>query len=544
MRFEELVHSSEAVKQTRSRQQKVEHLAACIAALAAEPELRLSAAAEALLSPAPAAPPARSSLRVGVAYLSGELPQGRVGLGPSAVFNNPPASARDSGLLSVADVDATFDAIATVSGAGAVRERMRLWLGLLERSTALEQVYLRHLVVGELRQGALESLVADAVARAAQVSPQSVRRALMLSGSLPDIAEAAFRGGEAALAAYHIQLFRPLLPMLAQSAETPEQALESLGEAVFEHKLDGARIQVHKDGERVRVYTRQLSDVTAAVPEVVELVSALPNRSLVLDGEVLSLRADGAPEPFQVTMRRFGRKLDVAALRQTQPLHPFFFDILHRDGSDLIDLPTVERLARLDETVAAGQRMPRLVSQDREAAAAFFDAALELGHEGVMAKALAASYAAGRRGQAWLKIKSHHTFDLVVLGVEWGSGRRQGWLSNLHLGARGPDGFVMVGKTFKGLTDALLEWQTQALLEREVTRDAFTVYVRPELVVEVAFNDVQQSPHYPGGVALRFARVKGYRSDKTAAEADTIESVRALCPGLSPGAARASGSGV
>jgi DNA ligase 1 len=540
MRFEELVRTWEAVKQTRSRQQKVEHLAACIGALGGEPAASVSSAAQELMSPeqapsAPVARPARSSLRVGVAYLAGELPQGRIGLGPAAVFKNPPTSAREEGLLSVTDVDATFDAIAAVSGSGAVRERMRLWQGLLARSTPLEQTYLRHLVVGELRQGALESLVADALARASRVSPESVRRALMLSGSLPSIAEAAMSGGEAALGRYHIELFRPLLPMLAQTAETPEAALESLGQAVFEHKLDGARIQVHKNGELVRVYTRQLSDVTAAVPEVVELVQALPSQSLVLDGEVLSLRADGAPEPFQVTMRRFGRKLDVETLRRAQPLHPFFFDILHRDGADLIDLPTAERLGELDLAVAPAQRMPRLLGADPAQAAAFFEAALDRGHEGVMAKALGASYAAGRRGQSWLKIKSHHTFDLVVLGVEWGSGRRQGWLSNLHLGARGPDGsFVMVGKTFKGMTDALLEWQTGALLEREVTRDDYTVYVRPELVVEVAFNDVQQSPHYPGLVALRFARVKRYRPDKTAAEADSIESVRALCPGLSP----------
>ena len=523
MRFADLVATSEAVKSTRSRQQKLEHLAACIGALVAE-----GPAAQAAGAP-------RSMARIGVAYLTGELPQGRIGLGPAAVYKNPPVSAPETSSLSLADVDATFEAISTVRGSGSVGERMRLWLGLLERCTEPEQSYLRRLVVGELRQGALESLVADAVARATGVSPASVRRALMLAGSLPDIAEAAAAGGEAALARYHVQLFRPLQPMLAQTAETPEDALASLERALFEYKLDGARIQAHKDGDDVRVYTRQLSDVTSAVPEVVELVRALPSRSLVLDGEVLSLRPDGAPEPFQVTMRRFGRKLDVEAMRQTQPLQPFFFDVLHRDGADLIDRGTVERVALLDEVVAPESRMPRLATADPAEAAAFFEGALERGHEGVMAKALDASYAAGRRGQAWLKVKSHHTFDLVVLGVEWGSGRRQGWLSNLHLGARDPrGGFVMIGKTFKGMTDALLAWQTAALLEREIARDQFTVYVRPELVVEVAFNDVQQSPHYPGGVALRFARVKRYRPDKSAAEADTIDSVRALCPALAP----------
>ena len=529
MKFERLVAASEAVKQTRSRQQKVEHLAACIAELGAEPSPE-----GAVVLPAPASeiPPAqeRTNLIIGVAYLAGELAQGRVGLGPAAVFANPPASARETGEVSVMDVDRTFEAIAGVKGAGAVRERLRLWSSLLERCTGLEQAYLRHLVVGELRQGALESLVADAVARAAKVSPESVRRALMLSGSLPVIAQAAMTGGEAALSLYRIELFRPLQPMLAQTAETPEAAIEQLGRALFEYKLDGARVQVHKHDDAVRVYTRQLSDVTAAVPEVVELVRGLPSKSLVLDGEVLSLREDGAPEPFQVTMRRFGRKLDVERMRGVQPLHPFFFDILHRDGGDLIDLATTERLAELDAVVPPERRMPRLVSAVAEEAASFFDGALERGHEGMMAKALDASYAAGRRGKAWLKLKSHHTFDLVVLGVEWGSGRRQGWLSNLHLGARDPKGgFVMVGKTFKGLTDALLEWQTKELLEREITRDAYTVYVRPELVVEIALNDVQQSPHYPGGVALRFARVKRYRPDKSPLDADTIDAVRALC---------------
>lgn len=529
MKFEKLVAASEAVRQTRSRQRKVEHLAACIAELGAEPPPEAAAVLPAPASDIPPAPE-RTSLMVGVAYLAGELPQGRVGLGPAAVFANPPASAVEVGELSVMEVDAAFEAIARVSGAGSVRERLRSWTGLLERCTGLEQAYLRHLVVGELRQGALESLVADAVARAAKVSPESVRRAMMLSGSLPVIAQAAMRGGEAALALYHIELFRPLQPMLAQTAETPEAAIGALGRAVFEHKLDGARVQVHKHDDAVKVYTRQLSDVTAAVPEVVELVRGLPSRSLVLDGEVLSLRDDGAPEPFQVTMRRFGRKLDVERMRKTQPLHPFFFDILHRDGVDLIDLGTTERLAELDALVPPERRMPRIVSADAEEAASFFEAALERGHEGVMAKALDASYAAGRRGGAWLKLKSHHTFDLVVLGVEWGSGRRRGWLSNLHLGARDPNGgFVMVGKTFKGLTDALLEWQTKELGEREVARDAYTVYVRPELVVEIAFNDVQQSPHYPGGVALRFARVRRYRPDKSAPLADTIDAVRALC---------------
>jgi DNA ligase-1 len=317
--------------------------------------------------------------------------------------------------------------------------------------------------------------------------------------------------------------------MLAQTAETPEAALGELGRAGFEYKLDGVRVQVHRSGSEVRVFTRQLSDVTAAVPEVVEQVLALPSPRLVLDGEVLSLRADGSPEPFQVTMRRFGRKLDVERMRHTQPLSAFFFDCLHEGGNDLIDLPTSERWAVL-EGAAAVSGLPRLTAPDPAQAAAFFEGALDAGHEGVMAKALDAPYAAGRRGSAWLKIKSHHTLDLVVLAAEWGSGRRQGWLSNLHLGARAESGFVMVGKTFKGLTDELLRWQTEQFLAREIAREGGVVWVRPELVVEIAFGDVQVSPHYPGRVALRFARVRRYRSDKSAEQADSIEAVTRLCP--------------
>jgi DNA ligase-1 len=528
--FENLVYASEAVKQTRSRQQKIERLGACIEALFAE-GAGAAVVGESGARAAEVGGTPHHNLEVGVAYLAGDLPQGRIGIGPAAVFKNPPTRAQATGVLRVQDVDQFFDRIQAVRGAGAVSERLRLWLQLLERATEPEQQFLRRLVVGELRQGALESLVADAVARAARVRPEAVRRALMLSGSLPAIARAAMRGGEAALELYRIELFRPLQPMLAQTAETPELALDQLSEAAFEYKLDGVRVQVHKSAQDVRVFTRQLSDVTLAVPELVEVVRALPSTSLVLDGEVLSLRSDGSPQPFQVTMRRFGRKLDVAEMRHTQPLSPFFFDCLHQDGVDLIDQTTAHRIAVLDQVVRTELRMPRLVTADATRAAQFFESALEAGHEGVMAKALDAPYAAGRRGQSWLKVKSHHTLDLVVLGVEWGNGRREGWLSNLHLGARDPEGgFVMVGKTFKGLTDELLRWQTQALLEREVERHAHGLSVRPELVVEVAFNDVQLSPHYPGGVALRFARVKRYRSDKSPLEADTIDTLRALVP--------------
>ena len=515
MQFEKLVQASLEVKQTRSRSRKVELIAACIEALLGDGQ-------------------GGASLEAGVAFLAGELVRGRIGLGPSAVYGQALPAAQAVAELELGDVERALAAIQALRGAGSGAERARLWGLLLARSTHAEQQFLRGLVLGELRQGALESLVAEGVARAARVSPDSVRRAWMLAGSLPEIARAALTGGESALARYRIALFRPLQPMLAQTAETPEQALEEIGgPAVFEYKLDGVRIQVHKDGSEVRVFTRQLSDVTAALPEVVERVRALPSSSLVLDGEVLSLRPDGSPEAFQTTMRRFGRKLDVEAMRRSQPLVPFFFDCLHAAGTDLLDLSLRERSSALAALLGAEGGVPRLVSADPQQVSAFFERALETGHEGVMAKALAASYAAGRRGSAWLKIKSHHTFDLVVLAAEWGSGRRQGWLSNLHLGARAADGsWVMIGKTFKGLSDELLAWQTQALLEREVSRDGHVVWVRPELVVEVAFNDVQVSPHYPGRVALRFARVRRYRPDKGAAQADSIEAVVALAPHL------------
>jgi DNA ligase-1 len=318
--------------------------------------------------------------------------------------------------------------------------------------------------------------------------------------------------------------------MLAQPADDPASALAELGEAALEWKLDGARVQVHKSGDVVRVFTRRSNEVGAALPELIEAARSLPVRSAVLDGETIALRPDRRPEPFQVTMRRFGRRLDVARLREELPLSVFFFDCLHLDGDDLIARSTRDRHAALASAVPDALRVPRLVTADREAAEAFLDAALAAGHEGVMAKSLTAPYDAGGRGGAWRKIKIAHTLDLVVLAAEWGSGRRRGWLSNLHLGARDPasSGFVMLGKTFKGLTDALLEWQTRELLAREIGRDESTVYVRPELVVEIALSGVQASPHYPAGMALRFARVRRYRPDKQAADADTVDAVRAL----------------
>jgi DNA ligase-1 len=318
--------------------------------------------------------------------------------------------------------------------------------------------------------------------------------------------------------------------MLAQPVDDVEAALAALGRPALEYKLDGARIQAHKAGGEVRVFSRRLNEVTGAVPEIVEAVQSLPVREAILDGEAIALREGGRPQPFQITMRRFGRKLDVAAMRSALPLHAFFFDALAVDGADLIDLPAEERFAALERAVPLSLRIARTVTDRVAEAEAFLGQALAAGHEGVMAKALHAPYEAGARGGSWLKVKSATTLDLVVLAAEWGNGRRQGWLSNLHLGARDPlsGGFVMLGKTFKGLTDEMLAWQTEQFLAREIARDRYTVYVRPELVVEIAFNDLQASPHYPGGLALRFARVKAYRPDKRAEDADTIDTVRAL----------------
>ncbi len=332
------------------------------------------------------------------------------------------------------------------------------------------------------------------------------------------------------LAEFRVEVLRPIGPMLAQTAATLTEAFDGRTELSLEHKLDGARIQVHKDGSDVRVFTRSLNDVTERVPEIVESTLALPAKSLILDGEAIAVGSGGRPAPFQTTMRRFGHKLDVHALRDTLPLHPFYFDLLYLDGGELLEHPEGERFAALERLTAPSQRVERLVARSPEEAELFLDRALELGHEGVMAKDVASPYEAGRRGASWMKLKKAHTLDLVVLAAEWGSGRRKGFLSNLHLGARDPtnNAFVMLGKTFKGLTDELLRWQTEKLQSLELSRSDWVVFVKPELVVEIAFDGVQTSSQYPGGVALRFARVKRYRDDKPASEADTIDAVRAI----------------
>jgi DNA ligase-1 len=431
-------------------------------------------------------------------------------------------------ILTVSDVDAAFERLKGLKGKGSAGQRAEQLKSLFSKATGPEQDFLLRLIVGELRQGALEGVMLEALALAAGLPPAEVRRAATFAGGIPQVARAALQGG--GLEQFSIRLMQPVLPMLAQPAEDVASALADLGTALFEWKLDGARVQVHKSGDEVRVYTRNLNDVTAAAPELISTVRKTNAESLILDGETIALRPDGRPHPFQLTMRRFGRKLDVEALRHELPLSVFFFDCLLRNGEPIVDRGARERHDILRQVLPAAIVTPSLITDDAAKANAFYEDALARGHEGLMAKALDAPYEAGRRGAGWLKLKRAKTLDLVVIGVEWGSGRRKGWLSNLHLGARDPrtGGFVMLGKTFKGLTDEILEWQTRELLAREARRDEWTVYVRPELVVEIAFNDVQQSSQYPGGMALRFARVKGYRPDKLASEADTIDTVRQI----------------
>ena len=465
-----------------------------------------------------------------VSWLSGELPQRQIGVGWAALRTLPPPA--DEPTLTVARVDAAFTEIGAVAGKGSQKQRAELLARLFSAATTVEQTFLRRLLQGELRQGALAGVMADAVARAAGLPQGQLRRAAMLAGDLPAVAVAALTGGAGALGEFTLRVGRPVGPMLAQTATDVTDALDRLsGTAIFEAKLDGARLQIHRDGDEVALYTRSLDDVTARLPEVVDATLSLPVTSLIADGEAIALRPDGRPHRFQVTASRFGRSVDVAAARGAQQLSVFFFDVLHRDGEDLLDLPASERLAALDAIVPAAHRVDRLITTDVDEAGRFLDATLAAGHEGVMAKSLAAPYEAGRRGAGWLKVKPVHTLDLVVLAVEWGSGRRTGKLSNIHLGARDPDTgeFVMLGKTFKGMTDGMLEWQTQRFTElADGSTDGYVVGLRPEQVVEIAFDGVQGSTRYPGGMALRFARVLRYRDDKSPAEADTIETVRRL----------------
>ena len=499
--------TSADVAATSSRLTKIERLSACLAALRPE------------------------EVPIAVAYLSGTLPHESIGVGWATLKAVPPPAPLP-GALELVEVDASLQRIGALEGAGSQAARREELHGLFGRATGSEQRFLRGLLTGEIRQGALEGVMVAAVARAADVPVADVRRAAMLAGDLGRVAAAAIEGGTYALARFRLAPMTPVQPMLAQSADDVRIAFERIRPAAVEWKLDGARIQVHRLGDEVRVFTRNLADVSVRVPEIADATRRVPLGSAILDAEAIALRPDGRPHPFGVTMSRFGSRSrrDLEQLHAEVPLHAFVFDALHLDGEDLIDRPAVERFTALEERLPKELRASRIFTDDVDEAERFLDDALVRGHEGVMVKALDAPYEAGRRGASWLKVKRANTLDLVVLAAEWGHGRRQGWLSNLHLGALDPatGSFVMLGKTFKGMTDETLAWQTERLQQIESHRDGITVHVRPELVVEIAFDGLQRSPRYPGGLALRFARLRGYRPDKTAADADTIDTVREI----------------
>jgi DNA ligase-1 len=496
----DVVAASGEVAATRSRKAKTATLSALLARL--EP----------------------AEIRPATAWLAGEMLQGRTGIGWRTLQAVSPTPAVES-TLRIGDVDAALDRLAAMAGSGSgVGARRAAELGaLMDAATEDEGRFLVRLLGGELRQGALEGIMIEAVAAAAEVPADAVRRAFMLSGRLPETAHVALTGGD--LTAIGLEVLRPVRPMLASPGDSLDAALEELGPpdgvpgVVVEQKFDGARIQCHRRGDEVRVFTRTLRDITEGVPDTVALLRSLPVESVVLDGEILALQDDGRPRPFQETMKAFG----------STGLQPWFFDCLHRDGVDLVDEPLERRRTEL-AAIAPDHVMPGVVRPSVQEAADAVEASLAAGHEGSMVKALDSTYSAGRRGRAWQKVKPSHTLDLVVLACEWGSGRRRGWLSNIHLGARTADGFVMIGKTFKGMTDETLRWQTETFPQHETHRDSWAVYLRPEIVVEIELDGVQTSTRYPGGVALRFARVVRYRDDKPASEADTLETVRALLP--------------
>jgi DNA ligase-1 len=501
MYLHQLVSTSDAVASTRSRTRKIALLSDYIKAL--EPD----------------------DLPLGVAYLVGATRQGRIGIGYAAVNEISRDGAATAPTLRLADVDAHLATLATTTGSGSRHHRREVLDDLFRKATPDEQQFLKRLLLSDMRHGALDGVMVAAVAAAADVPVAAVRRAYMLSDDLGTVAAAALRQGMPALEAFRLRVGRPVQPMLASTAADIPAALDGLGPAVIDAKIDGARVQVHRSGSNVGVFTRSLRDITTEVPEIVAVVKELPVDAIILDGEAVSMRLDGRPESFQVTMQRLGDD----GGDHHMPMAVRFFDCLHRDGTNLIDKPLRKRLVEMDAVVPASHVVARTEVADADQAATFFEQMVAAGYEGVVVKALDAGYEAGRRGAAWRKVKPSHTLDLVVLAVEWGSGRREGWLSNLHLGARDPDGgFVMLGKTFKGLTDEMLEWQTRRFLELETHRRGYVVYVEPVQVVEVAFDGVQRSTRYPGGMALRFARVKRYRTDKTAAQADTIEQLRAI----------------
>ncbi|WP_217169574.1 ATP-dependent DNA ligase [Streptomyces sp. AC512_CC834] len=471
-----------------------------------------------------------------IPYLAGRLPQGRIGVGWKVLSRRVAPAGGPT--LTVRDVDARFTRLGAVSGAGSQAERARLVGELMGAATEDEQRFLIGLLTGEVRQGALDAAAVEGLAAATDAPPADVRRAVMLAGSLQTVAEALLAEGPGALERFRLTVGRPVLPMLAHSASSVAEAVGKLGTAAVEEKLDGIRVQVHRDGDTVRLYTRTLDDITGRLPEVTAAALALPGERFILDGEAISLDESGRPRSFQETAGRVGSRTDVATAARSVPVSVVFFDALSVDGHDLLDLPLTERHAELARLVPELLRVRRTLvhgPEDTGAAEEFLAETLERGHEGVVVKGLDAAYSAGRRGASWLKVKPVHTLDLVVLAAEWGHGRRTGKLSNLHLGARTADGaFAMLGKTFKGMTDALLTWQTGRLRQLAVEEHPWGVTVRPELVVEIAYDGLQRSTRYPAGVTLRFARVVRYREDKRPADADTVDTLLAAHPGVAP----------
>ena len=515
MLLSRLVETSAEVAATRSRLAKRKALAGCIAEAGGEARSE----------------PGGQEIELVVTFLSGTLRQRRTGVGWASMAALPPPAPEAT--LTVSDVDAVFEKVAAIAGAGSTALRSAEVEGLFALATLPEQAFLRGLVFEDLRQGALDSLVQDGLAAAFDVPTATVQRAAMLLGSTATAAGLLARIGVAALEQVSLQVGIPVRPMLAASAPNADAAVPKSGlPALVDAKLDGIRIQVHRDGDLVRLYTRSLDDVTDRLPEIVEAVAALPVSRLVLDGEVVGLGSDGRPLPFQVIASRTGSSIDVAAGREKTPLSLFVFDLLHVDGRDLLDEPLSVRAAVMREALPPELLVPRILAESVEQVTAFFTQVVLDGFEGVVVKNLAAPYAAGRRDSGWIKLKPRHTFDLAVIGAEWGSGRRQGWLSNLHLAAwdTATGDLVMLGKTFKGLTDQMLTWQTEQFLGREVRRTKYAVFVDPPLIAEIAIDGVQRSSRYPGGVALRFARVLRYRDDKTLEEVDTIDAVVALSP--------------
>jgi DNA ligase 1 len=506
MQFRKLVEASQRVAETSRRLEKIRLLSDLLRESAPE------------------------DVPIAVSYLSGYLRQGKIGIGYAAIRDAAVSAAAITEPLTLTEVDSAFYRIAASTGIGSSRLRKEQIRELLSRAAQPERDFLARLIVGELRQGSLEGIMVEALAIAAGIPVEKVRSAAMIAGDLGLVGRVSIEEGVAGLSRFQIRVLHPFQPMLAQTAEDVAEAMNALGTAALEYKMDGVRIQAHKQGREARIFTRNLNDVTEAVPDLVEILLGSSADQLVLDGEALSFGSGGKPRPFQISMRRFGRKLSIAEMKEKIPLTAFFFDCLLFNNEVLLNRKEEERFAVLQQVTAAEHQMPRILAHEKSEAERFMAAALAAGHEGIMAKDPAASYEPGIRSSRWLKVKLAHTLDLVVLAAEWGHGRRRGFLSNLHIGARDPGSgkFIMLGKTFKGLTDAMLEWQTKRLLELEIRRDSWTVYVHPELVVEVAFNNIQSSSQYPAGLALRFARVKAFRTDKGAEDADTIESVRLL----------------